>query len=110
MAPRLLRRHNLWPLALVNLGVVTHGMVWYLATTAMPTAVGELDAAAFISWSTSVYLVTSIIGGALMTPLKARFGARRTMVGAGLVVTAGGLLAALAPGILLLLCGRALQG
>lgn len=109
-AQPLLRRQNLWPLALVNLGVITHGMVWYLATTAMPTAVGELDAAAFISWSTSVYLVTSILGGTLMTPLKARFGARRTMMCGGLVVTAGSLLAALSPDILLLLCGRALQG
>jgi predicted MFS family arabinose efflux permease len=109
-APVLLQRANLWPLLLVNMGIVTHALVWYVASTAMPSAVQDLDAAAFISWGTSVYLVSSILGGALMAPAKSRFGARRAMLGAGLVVTAGGLLAAAAPAILLVLAGRALQG
>ena len=35
----LLRRHNLAPLVLVNLGVGLHATIWYMATTAMPSAV-----------------------------------------------------------------------
>ena len=110
VAPVLLRRANLGPLLLVNMGVITHALVWYLVNTAMPSAVQELNAAAFISWSTSVYLVCSILGGASMAPCKSRYGARKTTLGAGLVVLAGGLLGAAAPTILLVLAGRALQG
>ena len=46
---KLLLRANLGPLLLVNMGVITHALVWYLVNTAMPSAVQELDAAAFIS-------------------------------------------------------------
>ncbi len=106
----LLRRANLAPLLLVNLGVAAHATIWYMATTAMPSAVAELGAAAFISWATSGYLVTSILGGALMAFLKGRRGALATMGVAGLVVVAGGVLAAAAPGITAILVGRALQG
>ena len=81
-----------------------------MATTAMPSAVQELDAAAWLSWATSVYLVSSILGGAVMAPVKGRMGALRTIVAAGCVVTAGGLLSALAPAMGLILAGRALQG
>lgn len=107
---KLLRRANLGPLLLVNMGVMTHALVWYLVNTAMPTAVRELDAAAYISWSTSVYLIFSILGGAAMAPCKSRYGARGAIIGASLVVTAGSLLAAFAPTILEVLAGRALQG
>lgn len=106
----LLRRGNLAPLLLVNLGVAMHATIWYMATTAMPSAVEELDAAAYLSWATSVYLVTSILGGAMMAPAKGRLGALRSMVLAGFVVMGGGVLSAIAPSIFLVLAGRALQG
>ena len=63
---RLLRRQNIAPLILVNLGVGLHATIWYMATTAMPSAVEELDAAAYLSWATSLYLMTSILGGAML--------------------------------------------
>lgn len=110
MADTLLHRANFAPLLLVNLGVAAHATIWYMATTAMPSAVAELGAAAYISWATSVYLVTSILGGALMAFLKGRWGALATMALAGLVVMAGGLLATAAPDIVAILVGRALQG
>ena len=61
------------PLVLVNLGVAMHATIWFMASTMMPSVVHDLDAAAFISWATSVYLVTMILGGvAMMAPAKAR--------------------------------------
>lgn len=108
--PALLQRHNLAPLVLVNLGVGTHAMVWFMVVTAMPNVVVELRAEPYLSWATSIYLVSTILGGAAMALLKARLGARRALVLAGIVVAAGGLLAAAAPGIALVLVGRVLQG
>jgi len=108
--PALLQRHNLASLVLVNLGVGTHAIVWFMVVTAMPNVVEDLNAAPYLSWATSLYLVSTILGGASMALLKARLGARPALVLAGIVVTAGGLLAASAPGIALVLVGRVLQG
>ncbi len=108
--PALLQRRNLAPLVLVNLGVGTHAIVWFMVVTAMPNVVDDLRAAPYLSWATSIYLVSTILGGASMALLKARLGARLALVLAGIVVMAGGLLAASAPGIGLVLVGRVLQG
>ncbi|MCZ4314297.1 MFS transporter [Comamonadaceae bacterium G21597-S1] len=108
--PALLQRRNLASLVLVNLGVGTHAIVWFMVVTAMPNVVDDLRAAPYLSWATSIYLVSTILGGASMALLKARLGARPALVLAGIVVTAGGLLAAAAPGIALVLVGRVLQG
>lgn len=108
--PTLLQPGNLAPLVLVNLGVGTHAIVWFMVVTAMPNVVDDLHAEPYLSWATSVYLVSTILGGAMMALVKARLGARLALVLAGTVVTAGGLLAASAPGIVLVLLGRVLQG
>ncbi|MBP9931799.1 MAG: MFS transporter [Rhodoferax sp.] len=109
-APALLQRQNLAPLVLVNMGVGTHAVVWFMVVTAMPSVVEDLQAEPFLSWATSIYLVATIVGGAMMALLKGRLGGRRAMLASGIVVTAGGLLAAAAPGITLVLAGRVLQG
>ncbi len=108
--PTGLTRRQLAPLVLVNLGVAMHAMIWYMASTVMPSAVDDLNAAAFISWATSVYLVTTILGAVMMAPAKARFGSWRTMAGAAFLVSLGSVAAAVAPSIFLVLVGRALQG
>lgn len=108
--PALLQRSNFAALVLVNMGVGTHAIVWFMVVTAMPSVVDDLRAEPYLSWATSVYLVSTILGGASMALLKARLGARVALVLAGSVVTAGGMLAAAAPGIALVLLGRVLQG
>ena len=106
----LLRRGNIAPLLLVNLGVGMHAMIWYMASTVLPSTVADLNAAAFIGWATTVYLVTMILGAVLMAQVKAHWGARLAMLAAGLVVVLGGAVAAMAPSIHQVLAGRALQG
>ena len=95
-AGRLGRRH-LAPLVLVNLGVGMHAMIWYMASTVMPSVVQDLGSADSISWATTVYLVTTILGAVAMAGAKARFGAWWAMVGASVIVALGSLAAALAP-------------
>ncbi|WP_374384463.1 MFS transporter [Dongia sp.] len=108
--PRLLQRANIAPLALVNLGVGLHAVIWYMASTAMPTAIGDVGGAEYLSWVGSLYLVTTILGGAVTAMLKGHFGARNAMLGAGFVVMVGGLVSAMAPGVATILAGRAIQG
>ncbi len=108
--PRLLQRANIAPLALVNLGVGLHAIIWYLASTAMPTAIKDIGGAEYLSWVSSLFLMTTIIGGSVTTMLKGRVGSRSAMLGAGCVVMIGGLISALAPNVELILAGRAIQG
>jgi len=105
-----LGRRHLAPLVLVNLGVGMHAMIWYMASTVMPSAVADLGSADSISWATTLYLVTTILGAVAMAGAKARWGAWWAMVGASVLVTLGSLAAAAAPSIFLVLVGRALQG
>lgn len=95
---------------LLCLGTGLHAINWFMAMTAMPSAAVELDAVPLISWATTVFLVFSIIGGASGGLLKIRHGARRLLSICTLVFLAGTLVAALAPGMTVLLVGRALQG
>ena len=60
-APALLQRQNLAPLVLVNMGVGTHAVVWFMVVTAMPSVVEDLQAEPFLSWATSIYLVATIV-------------------------------------------------
>lgn len=108
--PKVLTRANIAPLALVNLGVGLHAVIWYLASTAMPTAISDVGGAEYLSWTGSLYLVTTILGGAVTAILKGRYGARDAMLGAGAVVVLGGIVQAAAPGIALILVGRSIQG
>ncbi|MBK8158333.1 MAG: MFS transporter [Rhodospirillaceae bacterium] len=107
---RLLQRANIAPLALVNLGVGLHAVIWYMAATAMPTAIGDVGGAEYLSWVGSLYLVTTILGGAVTAMLKGHFGARNAMLGAGFVVMVGGLVSAVAPSVGFILAGRCIQG
>ena len=109
-APTRLGHEHVAPLVLVNLGVALHATIWFMASTVMPSVVADLGAAAFISWATSVYLVTMILGGAAMAPAKARWGARGAMLLASLIVAAGSALGATATSMNLVLAARALQG
>lgn len=92
------------------LGVALLSFNVFLAATAVPTAVIELDGLALIAWSTTLFLVFAIMGGTAASTLKARFGARKALVGAALVFLAGSLLATIAGSMTELLAGRALQG
>ena len=105
-----LGRRHLAPLVLVNLGVGMHAMIWYMAGTVMPSVVQDLGSAESISWATTIYLVTSILGAVAMAGAKARWGAWWAMAGASALVSLGSLAAAAAPTIFLVLVGRALQG
>ena len=105
-----LGRRHLAPLVLVNLGVGMHAMIWYMASTVMPSVVQDLGSADAISWATTLYLVTTILGAVAMAGAKARWGAWWAMVGASVLVSLGSLAAALAPSMALVLVGRALQG
>lgn len=94
----------------LSLGVGLHATAWYMVAAATPSAALELDGAALLSWTTTLFLVGTIVGGASAGRLKATHGARRTMLAATVVLVLGCVVAATAPTMAVVVLARGLQG
>ena len=92
------------------LGVALLAFNVFLVSTSMPTAIVELDGAALIAWSVSLYLIFAIVGGTASALLKGQFGARAVLCAAAVLFMSGSALAGAAPAMWVLLVGRVLQG
>ncbi|HEV7305861.1 MFS transporter [Ensifer sp.] len=92
------------------LGVALFAFNEFFVSTALPTAVEEFGGATLISWAVTLYLVFAILGGAVAANLKARFGARGTLIAAAVVFVAGTFIATTASSMPQVLAGRVFQG
>jgi MFS family permease len=72
--------------------------------------VRDIGGLQFFAWSTTLYVLASLLGGALCARLLARTGARGAYRFALSLFALGTLLCALAPSMLVLLVGRLIQG
>ena len=96
--------------ATVCLGDALHALNTFITSTTMPSVVVELGGVNIIGWASTVFLVAAIVGGASAGFLKQRLGARRALIGAAAIFAAGTLCICLAPSMVSVLAGRALQG
>lgn len=92
------------------LGVALFAFNAFLASTALPTAVQELQGVALISWALTLYLVFAIMGGVGAALTKKFLGARNTLLLSAVIFLCGTLVAANANSMPVVLAGRALQG
>ena len=106
----LLAGGNLPRFLVIGFGVWLHAADTLLVATVMPSAVAEIGGLAYMSWAISLYEVTSIVAMASTALLALRLGLRGAMVSAALAYAVGCLASALAPDMLVMLIGRALQG
>ena len=97
-------------LALICLGVWLNAADSLVTATVMPTVGRALGGYAYFSWATAAYMVGAILSGATAARLSGRWGLRNVMVAAGLVTAAGCSVSALAPGMIVFVAGRAVQG
>src|SRR5919106_2034926 len=81
-----------------------------ISVTITPTTVLEIGGVGAISWTTTLYVVASIVAAAAGGLLLARLGLRYAALLGPLVFTTGGLICAAAPTMAVLLAGRLLQG
>jgi len=92
------------------LGVSLFAFNAFLAATALPSAVTELDGVEVISWATTLYLVFAIMGGSAAAMLKQRLGSRWALLISAGFFLAGTLLAAHGTAMNEVLVGRSVQG
>jgi Major Facilitator Superfamily len=91
-------------------GVTLHALNIYIVTTILPSVVGDVGGLEFYAWSTTLFVVASILGAALSSRLLDRVGPGRAYASATALFVAGTLICAAAPALSVLLAGRFVQG
>lgn len=91
-------------------GVALHALNIYIASTTMPSVIREIGGLDYYAWSTTLFVVASILGAALSSRLLQNAGARAAYATAALIFATGTLVCAFAPSIAALLAGRLVQG
>jgi len=102
-------RNAVYSLALGG-SVALHAVNIYVAVTIMPSAVEDIGGLAYYAWSTTLFVLASILGAALSARLLSRAGARNAYAIAAAIFATGTLVCALAPAMPVLLVGRFVQG
>lgn len=106
----LLAQGRLPRFALICLGVWLNAADSLVTATIMPSVGAELGGYAYFAWATAGFLVGAILAGASAGRLSEMFGLRAATALAGLIMTAGCVMSALAPDVGVFLLGRLIQG
>jgi MFS family permease len=106
----LLRGDNAARSAVVGGGMIIHAISTFIVVTILPSVVRDIGGLRFFAWSTTLYVLGSLLGGALCSRLLARAGGRGSYRLALPVFALGTLVCALAPSMPVLLIGRLIQG
>lgn len=90
--------------------VALHAVNVFVATTIMPSVVQDIGGLDYYAWSTTLFVVASILGAALSARLLNAAGPRGAYLAAAGIFAIGTLICALAPAMPFLLGGRFIQG
>ncbi|WP_210211026.1 MFS transporter [Mesorhizobium sp. M9A.F.Ca.ET.002.03.1.2] len=91
-------------------GVTLHALNIYIVTTILPSVVADIGGLEYYAWSTTLFVVASILGAALSSRLLERAGPGRAYASATALFVTGALICAAAPAFPVLLAGRFVQG
>jgi MFS family permease len=91
-------------------GVTLHALNIYIVTTILPSVVTEIGGLKYYAWSTTLFVVASILGAALSSRLLERAGPGRAYAFGSALFVAGALICAAAQAFPALLAGRIVQG
>lgn len=106
----LVRGGNAGRTVVVGGGMIIHALNTFIVATILPSVVREIGGLQYFAWSTVLYIVASLLGGASCARLLLRLGARPTYRLALAGFALGSVACALAPSMPVMLVGRFLQG
>lgn len=101
---------NRWRALAVTGGVALHAVNVHIVATTLPSVVRDIGGVAWYAWSTTLFVVASILGASVSVRLLERFGPVRTYLCALGVFALGSIACASAPAMAWLLLGRGVQG
>lgn len=106
----LLSGTNLLRSLVVGTGMILHAINTFIVVTIMPTIVDDIGGMRFFAWSTTLYVIASLLGGATCALLLHRLRGQGTYRLALVLFGLGTAACALAPNMAVLLAARFLQG
>lgn len=106
----LLSGTNLLRSLVVGTGMILHAINTFIVVTIMPTIVDDIGGMRFFAWSTTLYVIASLLGGATCALLLHRLRGQGTYRLALVLFGLGTAACALAPTMAVLLAARFLQG
>ncbi len=106
----LLSGGNLAPSLALSGGVALHAINLYISTTILPSVVREIGGLDYYAWNTTLFVVASILGAALSTPILTKAGPRGGYGLATAVFIIGTMFCANAGSMPIMLVGRFVQG
>lgn len=106
----LLSGPNLPVIVVLAAGVALYAINVYLASSLLPSAVAEIGGQRLFAWNTTVFLLASVATSVLVTRVTRSAGSRGAYLIALGAFALGTLICLLAPSMLVLLVGRAIQG
>jgi len=101
---------NGWRALALTGGVALHAVNVHIVTTVLPSVVREIGGLDWYAWSTTLFVVGSILGATLSVRLLAVLGPRGACLAALAMFVAGSVGCALAPAMPWMLAGRTVQG
>jgi MFS family permease len=101
---------NGWRALALTGGVALHAVNVHIVTTVLPSVVREIGGLDWYAWSTTLFVVGSILGATLSVRLLAVLGPRGACLAALAVFSAGSVGCALALSMPWMLAGRTVQG
>ncbi|NUS73022.1 MAG: MFS transporter [Corynebacteriales bacterium] len=91
-------------------GVALHAINIFLTTSLLPTAIEEIGGAKLYAWSTTIFMIASVISAMLVSRILGASGpAKAYLIGFASYIV-GTLICAISPTMEILLIGRAVQG
>jgi len=91
-------------------GVALHAVNVYIATTILPSVVDDIGGLDLYAWSTTIFVIASLLGSALSANLFRRAGPKGAYTIAAAIFALGSVCCAMAPSMPVLLAGRLIQG
>ncbi|MEV4198550.1 MFS transporter [Micromonospora globbae] len=91
-------------------GVGLHATNVFLTTSLLPTAIDDIGGERLYAWSSSVFMIASVISSMLVSRLLGGRGPAQAYLVALVPFVVGTVVCAVSPTMVALLCGRALQG
>lgn len=91
-------------------GVALQAINLFLTTSLMPTAVRDIGGERLYAWSTTVFMIASVVSSMLVSRMLARHGPTVAYLAALGPFILGTIISALSPTMAVMLAGRAIQG
>ena len=107
---QLLSGRNLPVIVVLAGGVALYAINVYLASSLLPSAVGEIGGQRLYAWNTTVFLLASVGSSVLVNRLLRAVSRRGAYLVALSLFVAGTVICLAAPSMIVLLVGRAVQG